>query len=1000
MRFGTAWRISAIFACLLLIFAAGANAQEATFFRYQESAGLKNLTVRCLAQDSRGVLWIGTENGLFRFDGFAIRREPLPVDAGVVILEVKADSRGQVWVATQHAVYVALAAGAGPMQDSPWRRIVKRDGTALRIDGKQRIDWDRNGTLVAMDRDNTLWWVSASSPGRISTLAQSIPSAPFAASTGTFETDAGPVLATDGVLWFGCGKALCELTGGRVRTWGPSDGVPQERWANLLRSRGGGIWARSGTALAHLAPGATRFETVAAPEYSSWPGEIALAEDAQGRMITASDAGIARWDGHAWRQWTPREGLPDTEVRTMFFDSHGALWIGFSGRGLYRWIGYGQSEHWTAASGLPSPVVWSVARDGAGRLLAATMRGVAALDERGKRFREVAPAGMRPDIVTTLARDATGGVWWMQGADLMALRPQDRLAKRMRREPGIASVLPGPGGPYLVERDRVRSLLPDGRLATMPAGLPDPGSLVAVLEDGATRWFLADRHAWRFDGVRWVALKDAAGHPVTIDNGAAFVAPGELWTTDHGGVVVFQVDRGVATPQRSFEPSTFNEAAAVFLRTDRRGGVWLGTDQGVFAFAEGRWHHLDYRNALVWNDVDSDGFLSDDDGTVWIGTSLGLTRLSGAPSGRAPPVLRLDEFRFGDRIGAAPPAAPIPWNERALRLTVGSPVLDLGGSAAVEYRIDDSQPWQRIEGNAVRLDALDSGGYQLQIRAFSGADAEMQGPALNVPFEVAPPWWRTKIAAAGYLSALALAWWAGTLRLRRRGAAKRRALEAAIAQRTAELERSQFALQELGDHNARVLEDERTRVSRELHDELGQQLAAMRMELSVLGIRLAGGSLIGRPDLDVLLERVDELVASVRRLVTGLRPPALDGGLPSALEWLASELRRDASVACTVQCDAASTALRSDIAAMVFRIAQESLTNVRKHAHARHVAIGLSRPSGPWELTVQDDGIGFDPSLPGSGYGLLGMKERARALGATLSVESGSAQGTRVCLRL
>jgi len=1000
MRFGTAWRISAIFASLWLIFAAGASAQEATFFHYQESAGLKNLTVRCLAQDSRGVLWIGTQNGLFRFDGFAIRLEPLPADAGEVILEVKADNKGQVWVATRHAVYVGLAAHAGPTQDAHWSRIVKRDGTALNIGGKQRIDWDRDGALVAMDRDNTLWWVSASSPGRISTRAQRIPSAPFAPSEGVFETDAGPVLASEGMLWFGCGKALCELVGGRMRTWGTSDGVPQQRWANLLRSRGGGIWARSGAALAYLAPGATRFETVAAPEYSSWAGEIALAEDAQGRMITASDAGIARWDGHAWRQWTRRDGLPDTEVRSLFFDSQGALWIGFSGRGLYRWIGYGQSEHWTTASGLPSRVVSSVARDGAGRLLAATMRGVAALDERGQRFREVAPAGMRPDVVTTLARDATGVVWWMQGADLMALRPQDRLAKRMRREPGIARVLPGPGGPFLVERDRVLSLGPDGRSATMPAGLPDPGSLVAVLEDRATRWFIADRHAWRFDGVQWVALEDTAGHPVTIDNGAAFVAPGELWTTDHGAVAVFRVDRAVATPQRRFEPSTFNEAAAVFLRADGRGGAWLGTDQGVFAFADGRWHHLDDRNALLWNDVDSDGFLCDDDGTVWVGTSLGLTRFRGSPVGRASPALRLDEFRSGDRVAPAPPAAPIPWYDRALRLTIGSPALDLGGSVAVEYRLGDSLPWQRIEGNVVRLDALDSGGYRLQTRAVSGLDDDVPGPALSIPFEIAPPWWRSRMAGAGYLSALSLAWWAGTLRLNRRGAVERRALEAEIAQRTAELERSKVALQELGDHNARVLEDERTRVSRELHDELGQQLAAMRMELSVLGIRLAGGSPIERPDLDVLLERVDELVASVRRLVTGLRPPALDGGLPSALEWLASELRRDASVACTVQCDASSTALRADIAAMVFRIAQESLTNVRKHAHARHVAIGLSRPFGPWELTVQDDGIGFDPSVPGSGHGLLGMKERARAMGATLSIESGSAQGTRVCLRL
>ncbi|MFL6681991.1 MAG: sensor histidine kinase [Burkholderiaceae bacterium] len=226
------------------------------------------------------------------------------------------------------------------------------------------------------------------------------------------------------------------------------------------------------------------------------------------------------------------------------------------------------------------------------------------------------------------------------------------------------------------------------------------------------------------------------------------------------------------------------------------------------------------------------------------------------------------------------------------------------------------------------------------------------------------------------------------------------ALEAAINERTAELERSQRALRELGDHNARALEEERTQVSRELHDELGQQLAALRMELSILAVRADDGGRIERADVDELLGRTDALVASVRRLVSGLRPPALDGGLPAALQWLASEIRRDASALCTVDCDRASAALPGDVASMVFRVAQESLTNVRKHARARHVAISFARVSGSWELRVLDDGVGFDLAAPIEGYGLMGMRERALAFGATLSIESGPTQGTSVSLRL
>jgi len=83
-------------AAALLVLVGVASAQEAAFFRYQESAGLGNLTVRCIAQDARGMLWIGTENGLYRLDGFAIRREPLPDDAETEIVEIKTDESGHI----------------------------------------------------------------------------------------------------------------------------------------------------------------------------------------------------------------------------------------------------------------------------------------------------------------------------------------------------------------------------------------------------------------------------------------------------------------------------------------------------------------------------------------------------------------------------------------------------------------------------------------------------------------------------------------------------------------------------------------------------------------------------------------------------------------------------------------------------------------------------------------------------------------------------------------
>jgi len=223
----------------------------------------------------------------------------------------------------------------------------------------------------------------------------------------------------------------------------------------------------------------------------------------------------------------------------------------------------------------------------------------------------------------------------------------------------------------------------------------------------------------------------------------------------------------------------------------------------------------------------------------------------------------------------------------------------------------------------------------------------------------------------------------------------------AIAERTTELERSRELVRSLGARNARLLEEERRRIARELHDEMGQQLAALRMEIAVLR---QGGASAERAGSDaalgMLLGRVDGLVVSVRRIVAELRPPALDGGLAAALEWLGSEFERQTQVSCEVDIDACADLLSADAAAMVFRIAQESLNNVRRHAAARGASLHLRRAGAGCELHVRDNGKGFSASMRTAGFGILGMEERARALGGTLAIDSRPGRGTEVSLRL
>jgi signal transduction histidine kinase len=181
---------------------------------------------------------------------------------------------------------------------------------------------------------------------------------------------------------------------------------------------------------------------------------------------------------------------------------------------------------------------------------------------------------------------------------------------------------------------------------------------------------------------------------------------------------------------------------------------------------------------------------------------------------------------------------------------------------------------------------------------------------------------------------------------------------------------------------------------------MGQQLAALRMEASVLKAHARSERPPAMEHFQLLLDRIDRLAGGVRALVKQLRPPALDGGLAAALEWLASEYIKATGTPCRVDVDTAVDGLGQDAATQVFRVAQESLNNVRRHSHAAHVSMTLRRDAAGWVLTVADDGNGFDPQGERSGHGLLGMEERARLLGGSLEIESAPGAGTTVRLRL
>jgi signal transduction histidine kinase len=198
-------------------------------------------------------------------------------------------------------------------------------------------------------------------------------------------------------------------------------------------------------------------------------------------------------------------------------------------------------------------------------------------------------------------------------------------------------------------------------------------------------------------------------------------------------------------------------------------------------------------------------------------------------------------------------------------------------------------------------------------------------------------------------------------------------------------------------HSAR--EEERTRVAREIHDELGQALTAIKLEFTSLLHDLPEQPELAAPRGQSILRLLDQTIQSVRRIATGLRPGILDDvGLVAALEWAAEDFQTRTGTRCRVDLPDADIALDPERATALFRIFQETLTNIARHADATQVDVRLGKENGNLILEVRDNGkgIGEEHLSAGTSLGILGMRERVLLLGGTLTISGTPEKGTTV----
>lgn len=216
------------------------------------------------------------------------------------------------------------------------------------------------------------------------------------------------------------------------------------------------------------------------------------------------------------------------------------------------------------------------------------------------------------------------------------------------------------------------------------------------------------------------------------------------------------------------------------------------------------------------------------------------------------------------------------------------------------------------------------------------------------------------------------------------------------------LRQSREELRQLASYQERIKEDERKRIAREIHDELGQNLLALRIDIAMLHARTGSTHPKLNKRVHGVLEQIDNTMKAMRAIINNLRPTVLDLGLNAAIEWQVKDFQRRTGIACELVMDEAELVVDDNRATALFRILQESLNNVFRHARATRTRIEVVKQGDQVMMKVSDDGVGIFPGCrrKANSFGLVGIKERISTLGGEFTVDTAQNKGTSLIVSI
>lgn len=1000
---------------------------------WQSDSGLPQNTVYAVRQTRNGFLWLATEGGLVRFDGFDFRvfdTSNTPQFRSNFVESLTEDRAGALWIGTSD--------GLLRLRDGQFKAFTTADG--LPSNTISGVYQQSSGRLIVATAAGL-----AAGPGE-GELFQEI-----AGTSALSSADNVSVLPEDahGILWAGGGQMLLAVPAGAMTASRPL-AVTVGAIHAIAAGDAGEIWVGGANGLECFRNGQQCAGALEGRELGSLPSRNVTtllsgeADGAGSQMWIGTTAGLAMLSDGRIRQMGANRGLAGAHIEKLFLDRSDALWVAYRG-GLARMVG-GSVEiapQQTSISG-----VLSLFEDREGDMWFGTEAGgVTVL--RDQPFTSITTQqGLSADFVRAVFQDHSGTIWI--GTDKGGL---DRLSK------GKVSVLKASSG---LSSNVVLALAEIG--TDLWVGTPDG---LTCIHNGKSQLFTADDGlADNFvrslfadtDGSLWVGTRNGLSHwsggsfrtystrdglGSDVIGSVLRTRSGVLWVATLGGLSRLQADRFVNFTQRDglggdavtalFEDSVgslwigTNESSMTRLRggrftpfpaaktglpetvygilEDQAGNLWLSSRKGVCRVA------LSALNAHADNDAESvpavsygaaDGMRISEcssgghpsvwhmrDGTLWFATLKGVAWVNPQTSTKdiPPPPIAIEQVMLDDHPAnltsssteTAQDAPELVVPAGSGRIAIHYAGLSFLAPQKVRYRYmlqGFDRDWiQAGENRTAYYTNVPPGRYKFLVIASNQEGAWSEHP-VTLQLRVQPRFFQT---IWFYLLLGALLAEIGYLLYRFRVHTVEAKYQAVMA--------------------------ERGRIAREIHDTLAQGYVGISVQLEVASRLLQTSQSAALEQLDRTKELVRSSLAEARSSIWDLRSQGEDTDvLPSRIAAAAKSKEHSGGPAIALQVHGTHRPLPRSIEDQILRIAQEAVNNAVRHAKATRIGITLTYDARSLHLRVTDNGLGFRPPADsfalGGHFGLQGMRERAEAIGAMLHVDGSSGQGTEVTLRV